>query len=63
MTMLIIHPGTGTIMCADECLLLDDDQFETEIHDAIVHDQNVDDLIVELAVRIGTPVVLENREN
>lgn len=59
MAQLIVHPGTGTVISADECLVLDDDQIEDEIAEAIANGEDVDDLIVSLALEIGTPIMRE----
>lgn len=59
MTQLIIHPGTGTVINADECLVLDDDQITTEIADAIARSEDVDDAIVALALKVGSPIMRE----
>lgn len=59
MTQLIIHPGTGTVISADQCLVLDEDQIADEIAEAIANGDNLDDLIVSLALEIGTPIMRE----
>lgn len=59
MGQLIIHPGTGTVISADECIVLDEDQIADEIADAIANGENVDDLIVSLALEIGSPIMRE----
>ena len=59
MRQLIVHPGTGTVISADECLVLDEDQIGDELAEAIINGDNLDDVIVELAVRIGSPIMRE----
>lgn len=59
MRQLIVHPGTGTIISADECLMLDEDQIGDEISEAIINGDNIDDVIVALAIRVGSPAVRE----
>lgn len=56
MRQLIVHPGTGTVISADECLVLDEDQIGDEISEAIINGDNLDDVIVELATRLGSPI-------
>lgn len=59
MTQLIIHPGTGTVMGADECLVLDEDQVSDAIALALANGEDVDDALVALACIIGTPILRE----
>lgn len=59
MRQLIVHPGTGTVISADECLVLDEDQIGDEIAEAIINGDNIDDVIVELAIRVGSPIMRE----
>ena len=57
MRQLIVHPGTGTVISADECLVLDEDQIGDEIAEAIINGDNIDDVIVELATLVGSPIM------
>lgn len=59
MRQLIVHPGTGTVISADECLVLDEDQIGDEISEAIINGDNLDDVIVALAIRVGSPIMRE----
>lgn len=64
---LIVHPGTATIVRADECVVVDLDSLELdaltehiaqEIWEAL---EEGDDLeVAKLAEQVGTPVVHEN---
>ena len=57
MTQLIIHPGTGTIVVADECIVLSIDDLSPE--DAAIIESEDDIAIVDLALRIGTLITEE----
>ena len=59
MRQLIVHPGTGTVINAIECLVLDEDQIGDEISDAIINGDNIDDVIVRLALEVGSPIMRE----
>jgi len=56
MTKLVIHIGTGTIIDADECVIVDVERLDD--HDtALVNDGDDSDL-VEIAERLGKPLNL-----
>ena len=56
MTKLVIHIGTGTIIDADECVIVDVEKLDD--HDtALVNDGDDSDL-VEIAERLGKPLNL-----
>jgi hypothetical protein len=59
MAQLIIHPGTGTVIDRDECLVLDYSQLPERLLDAIIMYEDVDDQIVALAQKIGVPILRE----
>lgn len=59
MRQLIVHPGTGTVISADECLVIDEDQILEQIAQAIADGDNLDDVIVELAKSAGSPIMRE----
>lgn len=57
MTKLIVHIGTGTIIDADECVIVDTDKFDDHDDARITGDDYFDDsVVVEIAERIGTPI-------
>jgi hypothetical protein len=56
MGQLIIHPGTGTIVNTDECLVLDIDQLPEEFAIALIKGEDIDDKIVALAQEVGSPI-------
>ena len=55
MTRYIVHPGTGTIIDADDGVYLIDTETMTPHHTAIMLDAD-DNEIVELAQEIGRPI-------
>jgi hypothetical protein len=59
MRQLIVHPGTGTVISADECLVLDEDQISEQIAKAIADGDDLDDVIVALAKSVGSPIMRE----
>lgn len=59
MGQLIVHPGTGTVVNADECLVLDEDQIGDELVEAIINRQDIDETLVQLALRVGSPIMRE----
>ena len=56
MTKLIVHIGTGTIIDADECVIVDTDKFDD--HDTALVNDGDDSDVVEIAGRIGKPLNL-----
>ena len=63
MTKLIFHPGTGTVVSADECLIVDLEQFQALMDAAGRDDESADVLLSEeddhaqeVALSIGTPL-------
>lgn len=59
MTKLVVHIGTGTIIDADECVIVDTDKFDDHDEARITGDDYFDDsVVVEIAERIGTPLNL-----
>lgn len=57
MTKLIVHIGTGTIIDADECLVVDTDNFDDHDRSRLCDDEYFDEnVICELAERLGRPV-------
>jgi hypothetical protein len=59
MTKLIVHIGTGTIIDADECVIVDTDKFDDHDDARITGDDYFDDsVVVEIAERIGKPLNL-----
>ena len=47
---LIVHPGTGTIIVANECLILDMEVLSTE---SFEHDDDV----ISIAQKYGSPII------
>jgi hypothetical protein len=59
MTKLVVHIGTGTIIDADECVIVDTDKFDDHDEARMSGDDYFDDTaVVEIAERIGTPLNL-----
>ena len=59
MTKLVVHIGTGTIIDADECVIVDTDKFDDHDEARMSGDDYFDDsVVVEIAERIGTPLNL-----
>ncbi len=59
MTKLIVHIGTGTIIDADECVIVDTDKFDDHDEARMSGDDYFDDTaVVEIAERIGKPLNL-----
>lgn len=57
MTKLIVHIGTGTIIDASECVVVDTDLFDNEDKARLTGDDYFDDSAVcDFAERLGTPV-------
>ena len=56
MTKLIIHIGTGTIIDADECVIVDVDRLDD--HDTALVNDGDDSDVVEIAGRLGKPLNL-----
>lgn len=57
MTKLIVHIGTGTIIDASECVVVDTDLFDNEDKARLTGDDYFDDSAVcDIAERLGTPV-------
>lgn len=54
MTHLIIHVGTGTIIDADECVIVNVEQLDD--HDTALVTDGDDSDVVEIAERLGKPV-------
>ena len=51
MTKLIIHIGTGTIIDADECVIVDVERLDD--HDTTLVNDGDDSDVVEIAERLG----------
>lgn len=59
MTKLIIHIGTGTIIDASECVIVDTDKFDDHDNARITGDDYFDDsFVIEFAERLGAPLNL-----
>lgn len=56
MTKLIIHIGTGTIIDANECVIVDVDRLDD--HDTTLVNDGDDSDVVEIAERLGKPLNL-----
>ena len=56
MTKLIVHIGTGTIIDADECVIVDVDRLDD--HDTTLVNDGDDSDVVEIAERLGKPLNL-----
>ena len=56
MTKLVVHIGTGTIIDADECVIVDVEKLDD--HDTALVNDGDDSDVVEIAERIGTPLNL-----
>jgi hypothetical protein len=56
MTKLIIHIGTGTIIDADECVIVDVERLDD--HDTALVNDGDDSDVVEIAGRLGKPLNL-----
>ena len=56
MTKLIIHIGTGTIIDADECVIVDVEKLDD--HDTALVNDGDDSDVVEIAERLGKPLNL-----
>lgn len=56
MTKLIIHIGTGTIIDADECVIVDVEKLDD--HDTALVNDGDDSDVVEIAGRLGKPLNL-----
>lgn len=56
MTKLIIHIGTGTIIDADECVIVDVEKLDD--HDTALVNDGDDADVVEIAERLGKPLNL-----
>jgi hypothetical protein len=54
MSRLVVHAGTGTIIDASECVLVDTDQFND--HDTALVNDGDDSDVVEIAERCGVAV-------
>lgn len=55
---LIVHVGTGTVMDASECVMLDTDTDITEEHREMLDDYGWDDTkIIELASQFGAQFI------
>lgn len=58
MPKFIVHLGTDTIICADECLLLDSDDIPEEVYAEFTGEPYWDDSVVlRIADTIGVPLV------
>jgi hypothetical protein len=59
MTKLVVHIGTGTIIDADECVIVDTDKFDDHDEARMSGDDYFDDsVVVEIAGRLGKPLNL-----
>ena len=56
MTKLIVHIGTGTIIDADECVIVDVERLDD--HDTTLVNDGDDSDVVEIAGRLGKPLNL-----
>ena len=56
MTKLIVHIGTGTIIDANECVIVDVDRLDD--HDTTLVNDGDDSDVVEIAERLGKPLNL-----
>jgi hypothetical protein len=56
MTKLIVHIGTGTIIDADECVIVDVERLDD--HDTTLVNDGDDSDVVEVAERLGKPLNL-----
>ena len=56
MTKLVIHVGTGTIIDADECVIVDVEKLDD--HDTALVNDGDDSDVVEIAGRLGKPLNL-----
>ena len=56
MTKLIVHIGTGTIIDADECVIVDMERLDD--HDTTLVNDGDDSDVVEIAERLGKPLNL-----
>lgn len=53
---ILVHPGTGTIISLDECVVVDTDTLNES--DASIFGDGDDEDRVMIAVRVGTPAVI-----
>lgn len=58
---LIVHPGTGTIMRADECVAIDSEKLNAEDSAALwsALEEGFDHEVIELAERVGELLLAE----
>lgn len=58
---LIIHPGTATIIRADECLVIDSEKLNAEDSAALwsALEEGLDQEVVEIAERVGDLALAE----
>lgn len=56
MTKLVVHIGTGTIIDADECVIVDVERLDD--HDTTLVNDGDDSDVVEIAERLGKPLNL-----
>ena len=56
MTKLVVHIGTGTIIDADECVIVDVEKLDD--HDTTLVNDGDDSDVVEIAERLGKPLNL-----
>lgn len=58
---IIVHPGTGTIISADECLVIDSEKLSTEDHDALLAalEEDDDTEVIAIAARAGDVALAE----
>lgn len=58
---LIIHPGTATIIRADECLVIDSEKLNAEDSAALwsALEEGLDQEVVEIAERVGDLVLAQ----
>ena len=55
---IIVHPGTSTIIRADECVTVDPEELNAEDSAALwsALEEGLDQEVVEIAERVGTPI-------
>lgn len=55
---IIVHPGTSTIIRADECITVDPEELNAEDSAALwsALEEGLDQEVVEIAERVGTPI-------
>lgn len=56
---IIVHPGTGTIIRADECVIVDPEKLNAEDSAALwsALEEGLDQEVVEIAERVGDVLI------